>query len=99
GSLKDGEEVVRVYTIADTPAETSIPFDKATQTLGPIPEGTETALGEPTTKGEGNFFDVATGPNGVFISSNGDDTKGWVLTIDVTDGKLGDKLVPTIATK
>src|SRR5690606_1076439 len=36
---------------------------------------------------------------GVFISSNGDDTKGWILKIDLTDGKLGDTLVPTIATK
>ncbi|HEX6984372.1 MAG TPA: hypothetical protein VF170_03295 [Planctomycetaceae bacterium] len=99
GSRPDGEEVLRTYKIADAPAQTPTPEQNAEKTFGPIKEGQETALGEPTTKPEGNFYDVAVGNNGVFVSSNGDDTKGWIHKIEVTDGKLGDKLVPTIATK
>lgn len=99
GSRPDGEEVVRTYKIADAPTQTPIPEGNAEKTLGPIKEGHDTASGEKTTKPEGNFYDVAVGPTGVFITSNGDDTKGWIHKIAVTDGKLGDALVPTIATK
>lgn len=99
GGHEDGEEVVYVYEIGNEPAKPSINYKDAKATLGPIKKGHKTALGEPTTKGEGNFYDVAVGPNGVFITSNGDDTKGWIHQIKVTDGKLGDKLIPTIATK
>lgn len=99
GSRPDGEEVVRTYKIADTPAETPTPEGNAEKTFGPITEGLDTALGEQTTKPEGNFYDIAVGKTGVFISSNGDDTKGWILKIDLNDGELGDTMVPTIATK
>jgi DNA-binding beta-propeller fold protein YncE len=99
GSRPDGEEVLRTYKIADAPAQMPVPEGNAEKTYGPIKEGQETAIGEPTTKPEGNFYDVAVGTNGVFVSSNGDDTKGWIHKIDVTDGKLGEKMVPTIATK
>ncbi|MGC1273954.1 MAG: hypothetical protein WBC44_09620 [Planctomycetaceae bacterium] len=99
GSRVDGEEVVRSYKIADAPAQTPTPEGNSEKSFGPIKEGAETALGEPTTKPEGNFYDIAVGKTGVFISSNGDDTKGWIHRIELTDGKLGDKMVPTIATK
>lgn len=99
GSRPDGEEVVRSYKIADAPAQTPVPEGNAEKTFGPIKEGHDTAAGEKTTKPEGNFYDVAVGPTGVFITSNGDDTKGWIHKIAVTDGKLGDQIVPTIATK
>jgi len=99
GSRPDGEEVVRTYKIADAPAQTPIPEGNAEKTFGPIKEGHDTAAGEKTTKPEGNFYDVAVGPAGVFVTSNGDDTKGWIHKIAVTDGKLGDTIVPTIATK
>lgn len=99
GSRPDGEEVLRTYKIADAPAQTPIPEGNSEKQFGPIKEGHETALGEPTTKPEGNFYDVAVGPTGVFVTSNGDDTKGWIHKIAVTDGKLGEKMIPTIATK
>jgi DNA-binding beta-propeller fold protein YncE len=99
GSRPDGEEVVRTYKIADAPAQTPIPEGNAEKTFGPIKEGHDTAAGEKTTKPEGNFYDVAVGPTGVFITSNGDDTKGWIHKVAVTDGKLGEQIVPTIATK
>jgi DNA-binding beta-propeller fold protein YncE len=99
GSRPDGEELVRTYKISDAPADMPAPEGNAEKTFGPIKEGADTASGEKTTKPEGNFYDIAVGDKGVFITSNGDDTKGWIHKIDVTDGKLGDKLVPTIATK
>ena len=99
GSRPDGEEVVRTYKIADAPADMPTPEGNAEKTFGPIKEGADTALNEKTTKPEGNFYDIAVGEKGVFITSNGDDTKGWIHKIDITDGKLGDKMVPTIATK
>ncbi|MDQ3331344.1 MAG: hypothetical protein M3552_11935 [Planctomycetota bacterium] len=99
GSRPDGEELVRTYKISDAPADMPVPEGNAEKTLGPIKEGADTASEEKTTKPEGNFYDVAVGEKGVFISSNGDDTKGWIHKIEVVDGKLGDKLVPTIATK
>jgi DNA-binding beta-propeller fold protein YncE len=99
GSRPDGEEVVRTYKIADAPAQTPVPEGNALKTYGPIKEGQDTAIGEKTTKPEGNFYDVAVGPTGIFVSSNGDDTKGWILKIGVQDGKPADTLVPTIPTK
>jgi len=99
GSRPDGEEVVRSYKIADAPAQTPTPETNPLKTYGPIKEGADTAEGEKTTKPEGNFYDVAVGPTGVFITSNGDDTKGWVHKIAVQDGKPAETMVPTIATK
>ncbi len=93
GSRKDAEELVRVYKIgAEQPAE-SQKEDKAVATLGPLPaeEGV-------TEKGEGNFYGVAVGGGAIFVTSNGDDTKGWVLKAEIKDGKPGD-LKPFIATK
>jgi glucose/arabinose dehydrogenase len=94
GSRKDGVELVRVYKISDKPAE----LDKyakesdAAYTLGPIKAGDKSA------KGEGNFYGVAVGAGAIFVTCNGDDTKGWVAKAVIKDGKPG-KLEPTIATK
>lgn len=93
GSRKDGAEYVRVYKIgAESPAEPA-KEDSAVYTLEPIKakEGV-------TIKGEGNFYGVAVGGGAIFITCNGDDTKGWVSKSVITDGKPGE-LVPTIATK
>ena len=100
GSRPDGQEVVRVYEIAETPAKEPLAEDKAAITLGPLPEGSDTATeGEKTTKAEGNFYDVAVGKTAIFVSSNGDDTKGWIHRVGIQDGKPNGKLTPTIATK
>lgn len=94
GSRKDGEELVRVYKMSDTLAapDKYIDEDKATYTLGPIPKSDKTA------KGEGNFFGVAVGAGAIWVTCNGDDTKGWVAKAVVADGKPG-KLELAIATK
>lgn len=92
GSRKDGDELVRVYKVGDkAPAE----YQKesaAVYTLGPITKGDQTS------SGEGNFYGVAVGGGKIFITCNGDDTKGWVAVSTIADGKPGE-LKPTIATK
>ncbi len=100
GSRPDGEELVRLYKVGEKPAPQPMPEDKAEKTFGPIKEGHKTALGdEKTTKPEGNFYGVAVGKNGIWITSNGDDTKGWVHKIALSDGKPADEMIPTLATK
>jgi len=92
GSRPDGEELVRVFDIADAAPEKPQPEKKAAHTLGPITAGAESA------KGEGNFYGVAVTDKAIFVTCNGDDTKGWIAKADLTDGKPG-KLTPFIATK
>ncbi len=91
GSFKDGEEFVRVFTVpaAGKPA---INFDKdAKAKLGPLPE-------KDGLKPEGNFYAIAVGKTAIYISSNGDDTKGWVLKSEISGTKFGE-LTRYIATK
>ena len=91
GSFKDGEEYLRIFTVpaAGKPA---LNFDKdAKSKLGPLPE-------KDSLKPEGNFYGLAIGKGAVYVSSNGDDTKGWVLKADVSGTKVGE-LTRYIATK
>ena len=94
GSRKDGAEFVRVYKINAKPAELDkyAKEDSAVFTLGPI------KAGDKSIKGEGNFYGVAVGGGAIFVTCNGDDTKGWVSKAIIKDGKPGE-LIPTIATK
>jgi DNA-binding beta-propeller fold protein YncE len=92
GSRADGEELVLVYEIEAEPAKSVITEAKAVHTLGPIKAGDLSA------KGEGNFYGVAVGADAIFVTSNGDDTKGWVAKSEIKDGKPG-TLTPSIATK
>lgn len=92
GGHKDGSEVVRMYKIGDAAPEKPLEESSAEQTIGPI------APSEQSTTGEGNFYAVAVGPDAVYFSSNGDDTKGWVLKSELKDGKLGE-LTLWLATK
>jgi sugar lactone lactonase YvrE len=89
GDKKDGEEVVYVFDMP--PHGSTITADKG-KTLGPVIDP------EKSPKGEGNFFGVAVTDDGIFITSNGDDTKGWILKAEGKNGSYG-KLTPFIATK
>ncbi|GAB4154814.1 MAG: hypothetical protein Tsb009_31500 [Planctomycetaceae bacterium] len=94
GSRKDGEELVRIYKI---PAKPEVSDDgrkesAAAFTLGPI------KASEKTAKGEGNFFGVAVGAGAIYVTCNGDDTKGWIAKATIKDGKPG-KLELSIASK
>ena len=92
GSRPDGEELVRIYKIPAEAPEKSQKEDAAAYTLGPIKAGEQSAMGE------GNFYGIAVANNAIFVTCNGDDTKGWIAKAEVTDGKPGE-LKPAIATK
>jgi DNA-binding beta-propeller fold protein YncE len=94
GSRKKGEELVRVYKLPATPpaADNWIRETAAEFTLGPLKSGAESSTGE------GDFFGVAVGQNAIWVTCQGDESKGWVAKSEVKDGKPG-PLKPTIATK
>jgi len=92
GSRPDGSELVRIYKVGTEPLDKPQKEDDAVYTGGPIEAGEQTA------KGEGNFYGVAIGADAIFITCNGDDTKGWVSKIELSDGEPGE-LKPAIATK
>ena len=92
GSRIDGEELVRLYTLASTPAEKPAREDSASATLGPIKAGDLSA------KGEGNFYGIAVTADAIYVTCNGDDTKGWISRAEIKDGEPGE-LKPFIATK
>jgi len=92
GSRKDGEELVRIYKIEEAVPEKPRKEDAAEFTLGPI------APGDLSPKGEGNFYGVVVWNDAIYVTSNGDDTKGWIAKAPIAEGKPG-TLTPTIATK
>jgi glucose/arabinose dehydrogenase len=93
GSLPDGQELVRVYKI---PEKHDGKYLKAKEdaafTVGPIEAGEESVMGE------GNYYGVAVLDGTVYVTNNGDDTKGWISRFSVKDGKPTE-LEPFIATK
>jgi DNA-binding beta-propeller fold protein YncE len=91
GGYKDGEEYVRIFTV---PAPGSKPLDyekDAKEKIGPLAE-------EGDVKPEGNLYGVAVTPAAIYVTCNGDDTKGWVAKIERNGTKFG-KLTRSIATK
>jgi DNA-binding beta-propeller fold protein YncE len=63
-----------------------------TGSTGPIPPGDDSL------RGEGNFFGIAIKDSTIFVTSNGDDTKGWISKSVVAKGRPG-PLSPFIASK
>ncbi|MCA9053151.1 MAG: hypothetical protein KDA75_04905, partial [Planctomycetaceae bacterium] len=92
GSRVDGEELVRIYEVAATPADKPAAEGSATTTLGPI------TASDLTAKGEGNFYGIAVTKDAIYVTCNGDDTKGWISRAVIENGKPGE-LKPFIATK
>jgi glucose/arabinose dehydrogenase len=95
GSLPDGEELVRIYDVSAEP----LPVDQVKKaddmlaSAGPITPDPDVSV-----NGEGNFYGVAVLGNDIFVTGNGDDTKGWVSRVRYEkDSKL--ELEPFIATK
>lgn len=79
GGYKDGEELLRVYAVP-APGE-SIKAEKMTSSFKL--EATD-AL-----KGEGNFYGVTVNSAGIFVTCNGDDTKGWIGKAHLAGQKVG----------
>jgi DNA-binding beta-propeller fold protein YncE len=90
GGYVDGKEFIRVFAVPE--AGKTLDYEKdAKSKHGPL-EGTDDL------KPEGNFYALAASKTAVYITSNGDDTKGWVLRIPVEGTKFG-KLERWLATK
>lgn len=91
GGYKDGFEFVRVYTVPEA-GQPALDYDKdAKAKLGPL-EPMEGVLGE------GNLYGLAATKTAIYVTCNGDDTKGWVAKATIDGSNFG-KLERYIATK
>jgi hypothetical protein len=90
GGHVDSEEILRVYKLPEDGS--AIKADQMDHHVGPIPKG------DVSTTGEGNFYALAQTADAIYVSSNGDDTKGWVLKAPIEANKLTG-LTGFIATK
>ena len=73
GGQADGEELLRVFKVPEVAAEPIKASDS--------PASFKLAAQE-NVVGEGNFFAIATTTGGVFVCTNGDDSKGWIARAD-----------------
>jgi len=80
GGKPDGEEMIRIYKVPAA-GEDAITADK-TEGDAMMLEATDDVVGE------GNFYALAKGTKGVYVTCNGDDEKGWVSLATLEDGKL-----------
>ncbi len=80
GGLPDGEELLRVYKLPEDGK--AIKADAMQDSFG-LAETEEI-------KGEGNFYALAATPNQLFVTCNGDDTKGWVSSATIDGTKVTD---------
>lgn len=91
GGLPDGEELVRIYKVPE-PGEPAIDAASMHKALGPL-------RAEENRPGEGNFFGVAVGKASIFVTSNGDDQKGWIAKAEFKNPDQISPLKRAIATK
>jgi hypothetical protein len=90
GGFKDGFEYVRIYTVPEA-GKPALDFDKGAKAkCGPIPAADGVV-------GEGNLYALAATKSAIYITCNGDDTKGWVAKIEINGSKFGnlERFIPT----
>jgi DNA-binding beta-propeller fold protein YncE len=89
GGLKDGDEYLRLFTVPEA-GQPALDFEKDATKSGPL-AASEGVLGE------GNLYGLAATKAAVYVTCNGDDTKGWVSKADITGTKLGklERFIPT----
>lgn len=88
GGQKDGEEVVRMFTVPAPGAEAlTVDDGKKTNPLA----------AKDDVPGEGNFYNAAFDGTAIFVTSNGDDKKGWVARTTVEKDEFGEltRYIPT----
>jgi DNA-binding beta-propeller fold protein YncE len=93
GGYKDGNECLRVYMVPEV-GQPALDYEKDAQAkLGPLEP-------EEGIVGEGNLYALAVSKDGsaIYVTCNGDDTKGWVAKADIKGTEFG-KLERYIATK
>ena len=82
GGYKDGEECLRVFTVPEA-GKPALNYEKdADAKIGPLAPA-EGVLGE------GNLYALAVTPTALYVTCNGDDTKGWVAKADINGTKFG----------
>lgn len=91
GGLPDGEEMLRVFKL---PAAGQGPI-KADQLHGEA----KVLAGNIEFQGEGNFYAMAKGSKGVYVTCNGDDDKGWVALATLDEDYKLKHFERAIATK
>ena len=95
GGLPNGEDLISVFKVPAV-GEESI---KASATHGDTFALPASLIGDQVTKpGEGNFYGLARGTAGIFVTSSGDDAKGWVSLATLEQDKIT-KFERKIATK
>lgn len=78
GGLPDGEELLRVY---------KLPEDGKPMKADAMENDFKLAS-DGDTVGEGNFYALATTPDAIYVTCNGDDEKGWVSRATLEGTKL-----------
>ena len=76
GGLPDGEDLVRVFKVPSV-GEGSIEASATHGDAFALP-AIESGENDDAAPGEGNFYGLARGSEGIFVTCNGDDSKGWV---------------------
>lgn len=94
GGELDGSELVYFYRVGQAPRAEAEAIEASASAFisGPIKPGGDSE------KGEGNFFALAQKGSDIFVTCNGDDTKGWIARIQLEGGKPG-PLAPFIKSK
>ncbi len=80
GGLPDGQELLRVYELPEDGKAIKADAMKSSFKL----EETDDV------KGEGNFYALASTGDAIYVTCNGDDTKGWVSKATVKDHTVED---------
>ena len=79
GGFVDGQDLLRMYELNEDGKPVKADAMKASF---PLAESGDM-------KGEGNFYALAATPDGVFVTCNGDDTKGWVSKATLKGTEVG----------
>ncbi|MDA7978310.1 MAG: hypothetical protein MPJ50_06010 [Pirellulales bacterium] len=79
GGHKDGEELLRFYELPAAGGTKTA--DQMKFTMGPI------GPGDKSETGEGNFYALAKAGDAIFVTCNGDDTKGWISRCTIQGGE------------
>ena len=96
GGQDDGLEIVRIYSVGTQPlakdkVRNAEKMDSFSTTFPPGPD---------SLLGEGNFYGVAILGTTVFVTCNGDDSKGWIARMELDMKKPAPlKLIPFIKSK
>ena len=89
GGYADGEEHLRIFNVPET-GQPALAYDDSVK-VGPL-------TGTDDIKAEGNLYGVAATATAIYVTCNGDDTKGWVSKTDREGTQFGG-LTRFIATK